>query len=88
MDDYDPNAMSVAQAHLYIAQFLNPVSQTELLPVMHCLGRVLALDITSPSNVPNHNNSAMDGYAFKFSDRKSTRLNSSHSTLSRMPSSA
>ena len=68
MDDYDPNAMSVAQARQFIKQFLNPVVETEVLPVMQSLGRVLAADIISPSNVPNHNNSAMDGFAFKFSD--------------------
>lgn len=67
MDDYDPNAMSVAQARQFIAQFLQPVIETENLPIMKSLGRVLAADIVSPANVPNHNNSAMDGYAFKHS---------------------
>lgn len=68
MDDYDPNAMSVAQARTFIKQFLTPVTRTENLPVSASLGRVLAAKIISPSDVPNHNNSAMDGYAFKFSD--------------------
>jgi molybdopterin molybdotransferase len=68
MDDYDPNAMSVAQARTFIAQFLSPVVETEDLATMQALGRVLAADIVSPSNVPNHNNSAMDGYAFKYSE--------------------
>lgn len=68
MDDYDPNAMSVAQARAFIQQFLTPVIETEQLNVMNNLGRVLAADIISPSNVPNHDNSAMDGYAFKFID--------------------
>ncbi len=68
MDDYDPNAMSVVQARQFIKQFLSPVVETETLPVMQSLGRVLAVDIVSPSNVPNHNNSAMDGFAFKFSN--------------------
>ncbi len=68
MDDYDPNAMSVAQARQFIQQFLSPVTETETLPVMQSLGRVLASDIVSPCNVPNHNNSAMDGFAFKHSE--------------------
>ncbi len=68
MEDYDPNAMSVQAARLYIQQFLNPITATETLPVMQSLGRVLTTDISSPSNVPNHDNSAMDGYAFKFLD--------------------
>ncbi|MGB7816235.1 MAG: molybdopterin molybdenumtransferase MoeA, partial [Methylotenera sp.] len=67
LDDYDPNAMSVAQARLFIKQFLSPVREAETLPIRESLGRVLATDIVSPSNVPNHNNSAMDGFAFKFS---------------------
>ncbi len=65
MDDYDPNAMSVQQARTFIQQFLNPVAETELLAIRESLGRILAEDIVSPSNVPNHNNSAMDGFAFK-----------------------
>lgn len=68
MDDYDPNAMSVAQARQYIQQFLSPVSACEILPIRETLGRVLSDDVISPSNVPNYNNSAMDGFAFKFSE--------------------
>jgi molybdopterin molybdotransferase len=67
MDDYDPNAMSVSQARQFIQQFLSPVVETENVKTMQALGCVLAMDIISPSNVPNHNNSAMDGFAFKFS---------------------
>ena len=67
MDDYDPNAMSVGQARQFIQQFLSPVVETEKASTMQALGRVLAADIVSPSNVPNHNNSAMDGYAFRYS---------------------
>lgn len=67
MEDYDPNAMSVAQARQFIQQFLTPVRETETVSVMQSLGRVLSADIISPCNVPNHNNSAMDGFAFKHS---------------------
>jgi molybdopterin molybdotransferase len=68
MDSYDPTAMSVDQARSYIQQFLNPVVETEALPIHDSLGRVLAQDVISPSNVPNHNNSAMDGFAFKHAE--------------------
>ena len=68
MEDYDPNAMSVAQARQFIKQFLSPVVETETVATMQALSRVLAADIVSPSNVPNHNNSAMDGYAFRYSE--------------------
>jgi len=67
-DDYDPNAMSVTQARDYIKQFLTPLLATETINVMDSLGRVLAKDVVSPCNVPNHNNSAMDGFAFKFKE--------------------
>lgn len=66
MDDYDPNAMSVKKARTFIKQFLNPVTDTEIVALKESLGRVLAVDIISPANVPNYDNSAMDGYAFAF----------------------
>jgi len=65
MDDYDPNAMSVEQAKAFVQQFLIPIQQTESLPIKQSLGRVLAETIICPCNVPNHNNSAMDGFAFR-----------------------
>ena len=68
MDDYDLNAISVQQARTFIKQFLNPVVETELLAIRESLGRILAEDIVSPNNVPNHNNSAMDGFAIKYSE--------------------
>lgn len=70
MEDYDPNSMSVANARYFIKQFLSPVNETEVLPLHLSLGRVLATDILSPANVPNYNNSAMDGYAFHADDIK------------------
>jgi molybdopterin molybdotransferase len=68
MDDYDPNAMSVSQAKAFIQQFLSPVEATETITIRESLGRVLSKDIISPCNVPNHDNSAMDGFAYKFDD--------------------
>ena len=71
LDDYDPNSMPVAQARKYIREFLEPVTTVEVLPIRNTLGRVLAEDILSPCNVPNHDNSAMDGYAFNADDLNS-----------------
>ena len=68
MDDYDPNAMSVAQARAFIAQFLQPITEAETVSVRDSLSRTLATEIVSPCNVPAHNNSAMDGFAFRFAD--------------------
>jgi molybdopterin molybdotransferase len=68
MDDYDPNSMPVAHARTYIRDYLTPVTATESVPLRGSLGRILAQDIQSPCNVPNHDNSAMDGYAFNVED--------------------
>ena len=68
MDDYDPNAMSVLKARQFIKQYLNPVQQTESITLRESLGRILSADILSPANVPNYDNSAMDGYAFNADD--------------------
>lgn len=62
--DYDPNSMPVTSAKTYIQQFLTPLQSTENLPLAEALGRVLATDILAPANVPNYDNSAMDGFAF------------------------
>lgn len=43
---------------------VSPVTETLTLPIDQALNYVLAQDITSPLNVPPHDNSAMDGYAF------------------------
>lgn len=78
MDDYDPNAMPVVKARQFIKQYLEPVQQTETLALRASLGRVLSADICSPANVPNYDNSAMDGYAFNADDIVAgmpTRLN-------------
>lgn len=72
MDDYDPNSMPVAQARKYIRDYLNPLIAKECVPLRNSLGRVLAEDILSPCNVPNHDNSAMDGYAFNADDIQAT----------------
>ncbi|OIR04564.1 molybdopterin molybdenumtransferase [mine drainage metagenome] len=68
LDDYDPNSMPVAKARHFIKQFLSPVVESEVIELRESLGRVLATDILSPANVPNYDNSAMDGYAFNADD--------------------
>ena len=67
-DDYDPNSMPVDQARQYIKSFLDPVEHKESITLHTALGRVLAQDIRATHNVPNHDNSAMDGYAFNAGD--------------------
>ena len=76
--DYDPNSMPVEKARTYIGGFLEPVSSSECVSIRDALGRVLSEDVISPVNVPQHDNSAMDGYAVKGADLtegKKTDLN-------------
>ena len=64
-DDGAPQSaatLSVEQARGRILKALIPHPHHQTLPLAHCLGRVLAGDLTSPVNVPPHANSAMDGY--------------------------
>ena len=68
MEDYDPNAMSVAKAKLFIQAHLSPLTACEQVPIKEGLGRVLAQAVLSPAQVPNYDNSAMDGYAFNSLD--------------------
>jgi molybdopterin molybdotransferase len=70
LDDYDPDALRVDKANEAIRACLAPIRETEKVPVREALGRVLAEDIVPAINVPANDNSAMDGYALRFSDLK------------------
>jgi molybdopterin molybdotransferase len=67
-EDYDPNSMPVDKAREFIRSVLAPVSTIERVHIRAALGRVLAEDVISPIDVPQHDNSAMDGYAVRFAD--------------------
>lgn len=67
-DDYDPNSMPVEKAREFISKVLAPVTTTERLHIRAALGRVVADDIVSPLDVPGHDNSAMDGWAYRHAD--------------------
>lgn len=64
LQGYDPQALSVQQVGEFLQQLVQAVRDTEALPLFDALDHVLAQDVMSPINVPPHNNSAMDGYAF------------------------
>ena len=64
LQGYDPQALPAASVHAFLAAMVPGPAHTESLPVQQALGRVLAQDIISPVDVPPHDNSAMDGYAF------------------------
>ena len=56
--------LSVADARAAIHSAIKPITQSESVPLAQALGRVLARDVVSPIDVPAHDNSAMDGFAF------------------------
>ena len=67
-DDADPNAMALESAIIRIVTALRPVSGTQNVPLAELAGRVCAEDVIAPIDVPPFRASAMDGYAFRFSD--------------------
>ena len=67
-DDYDNASLTCAAALERLLAATRPLEDTEQLPVRSALGRVLAVAVTSPFDVPAHTNSAMDGYALRGSD--------------------
>ena len=61
--DTDPDSLSAEHAQEAIKNAVTPVTQVETVAVRAALGRIAAADINSTLRVPNHTNSAMDGYA-------------------------
>ena len=61
--DFDPASITVGQAMAHIRETVVPVADTEVLDLHSALGRVTAQEVVSNADVPNHTNSAMDGYA-------------------------
>jgi hypothetical protein len=68
LSGHDPDALPVAQAQEFIARLVPVVQAVEQRPIRDALGRVLARDVVSASDVPPHDNSAMDGYAVRAAD--------------------
>lgn len=67
---FDPAAnpggmLPVAESIQRILAQVAVQNHTEALPLNACCDRILAQDLISPLNVPQHTNSAMDGYAVK-----------------------
>ncbi|QYJ86072.1 bifunctional molybdopterin-guanine dinucleotide biosynthesis adaptor protein MobB/molybdopterin molybdotransferase MoeA [Shewanella mesophila] len=60
--------LSVRQGIDKILSYVNPITEVETIALDESSSRVLAHDAISPVDVPQHTNSAMDGYAFKYSE--------------------
>lgn len=64
LQGYDPQALSAQDVLKFLSELVARVTDTEEVDIFHALGRVVAKDVISPVNVPPHDNSAMDGFAF------------------------
>ena len=64
LSEYDPNSMTIEVARKYIHDFLTVNLGTEYVNTEDALDRILGETLISKINVPNYNNSAMDGFAF------------------------
>jgi molybdopterin molybdotransferase len=61
---YDPQALRADMVDRFLQALVKPVQAHQTLALKDALGRVLASDVVCPIDVPAHDNSAMDGYAF------------------------
>jgi len=67
--DLTPQGMlSVTAGRDRILDHIVPLEQAQRVDLKAALGQIVARDILSPVNVPQHTNSAMDGYAIRGDD--------------------
>lgn len=60
--------ISFKEAQTEVLARVQPINEREAVSPLHGLGRVLSHPVLAPANVPNHDNSAMDGYSMRFDD--------------------
>ena len=66
--------LTLAEAVARILKVVQPVRETETLPLLGAYGRVLAADLPARLDVPPRDNSAMDGFALYRADLKEDRM--------------
>jgi molybdopterin molybdotransferase len=64
LQGYDPQALPAQDVLKFLSELVTGVSETESVNIFDALGRIVAKDVISPIDVPPHDNSAMDGFAF------------------------
>ena len=64
LQGYDPQALPAHVVNAFLSDWVPAPQRKETVGLMQALGRVLAEDVICPINVPAHDNSAMDGFAF------------------------
>ncbi len=73
-DEFEPGLLPVEIALQRIAKQIRPLSadDSEVVALRQSLGRVVAVPVKSPIDVPAYTNSAMDGYAINSADLPQT----------------
>ncbi len=64
LQGYDPQALPAQDVLKFLSKLVTEASETESVDIFDALGRIVAKDVISPIDVPPHDNSAMDGFAF------------------------
>lgn len=67
---HDKDRLRHHEALAILKARLNPVAGTEMVALADAHGRILAQNIIAPRDVPLADNSAVDGYAFRFKDHE------------------
>lgn len=65
---HDKDRLRHCEAIKLLKERLRPIAKIETCSLSKASGKILAEDISAPRNVPNYDNSAVDGYAFHFDD--------------------
>lgn len=65
---HDSERLTHAEAVAILREGMETVVDREQLPVEQAATHILAEVVTAPRDIPAHDNSAVDGYAFAFSD--------------------
>ena len=64
--------LPIADMERLIIERVTPVAEVEQVPLDDALGRVVAVDITAPEDLPPFDNSAVDGFAVRHADLAAT----------------
>ncbi len=73
----DDRLLTLAKAVTAALATVQPIRESDPVPLLETFGRVLASDLPARLDVPPHDNSAMDGFALYLADLhpdQSTRL--------------
>lgn len=68
-----PGLLPFENALARMLEQITPITETLELPIKEALNYVLAEKVLSPLNVPPHDNSAMDGYAFSLASLEKSK---------------